>query len=93
MSKRLRNIPCEEPCVVCGIDAVYHHLKSFGSGGRSVPDNLLPVCTQHHNMIHSMGLSYAANKFPRIKKWLEAHGWYKDKFLMKWVNPGLRNDA
>ena len=53
--KRLRNLSCEEVCVICGGEAVYHHIKSFGSGGLTEIKNLIPLCTLHHNEIHTKG--------------------------------------
>lgn len=44
-------------CAVCGRwdGVVGHHIKSKGSGGDDVAENLLALCQKHHNEIHFIG--------------------------------------
>lgn len=86
MSKRIRNIKCNEVCVVCDKEAVYHHVKSFGSGGKTVTNNLLPLCVEHHHQIHYYGLGFFASGYQSVFNWLMTHGWEFDKTRLKWVN-------
>jgi hypothetical protein len=39
----------------CLGDVCAHHLKSQGSGGDDIIENLIPVCIFHHNEIHMIG--------------------------------------
>lgn len=38
----------------------------------------MPLCQLHHNMIHSKGAVFMANKFWRVKEFLEKNNWYLD---------------
>lgn len=72
--------------MICGKNAAYHHVKTFGSGGKTVPYNLIPLCVSHHNDIHARGTNFFASKFPSVKKWLLEHGWEFEEFSQKWKN-------
>lgn len=43
-------------CIVCGLVAEPHHIKSRGAGGDDTIENLLPLCRIHHTEIHTIGL-------------------------------------
>ncbi len=74
-------------CEVCGKKegVCGHHVKSKGSGGDDEPSNLIPLCQEHHNQIHSRGLLFMSERYPQIKDALTERGWT----LMgsKWVHP------
>ena len=38
-----------------------HHIRTRGAGGEDDPENLLALCTEHHGMIHAMGVKTVAN--------------------------------
>ncbi len=46
------------PCLLSGVNCIgvvcAHHVKTRGAGGRDEA-NLLPLCVQHHQEIHSLG--------------------------------------
>jgi hypothetical protein len=47
-------------CAIPGCTAAYercelHHVIWWRHGGRTDPDNLIPVCTKHHGKIHHDG--------------------------------------
>ena len=46
-------------CLVCGSpwNLAVHHIKSKGSGGGDVPDNLITICGNCHGMAHSGEIS------------------------------------
>ena len=77
----------DKPCEVCG--AYYpvsaHHLKTVGSGGNDIDDNLLALCITHHTEVHQSGLNAFLFKYPHVKKTCADKGWAFDKFLEKWV--------
>lgn len=45
-------------CIIhseCFGHVVAHHIKTKGSGGDDVADNLLALCCKHHEEIHKIG--------------------------------------
>ena len=45
-----------QPCAICGRPGVAHHLKTVGSGGDDVPENLVVLCPYRcHSEIHTIG--------------------------------------
>jgi hypothetical protein len=83
------NYQTDSPCVACGTTSfqrTFHHLKSRGSGGSDEAWNLLPVCSQHHNEVHKIGLVLMANNYLGVKNWLIKSGWEFCEFRNKWVN-------
>lgn len=74
-------------CIVTGQpNSVLHHVKTRGAGGPDKPENLLPICQAIHVEVHAKGLTWAANRYPQIKRWLEGHQWKFCHFLNRWVN-------
>ncbi len=66
----------ENRCAVCGVRGVDPaHIKSKGSGGNDVPDNLLGFCRRHHSEQHSLGWSKFVELYPRVGKLLLDKGW------------------
>lgn len=66
------------PCIACGItgEMVHaHHVKSKGSGGDDVAENLIPLCFEHHRMVHDVGLLMMSSRFPSVNSWLNSAGW------------------
>ena len=48
------------PCEVCGWDTASrdaHHIIHVSKGGKSIVENLISICPNHHRMIHSNLLS------------------------------------
>ena len=58
------------------MERCYHHIKSRGSGGPDEAWNLIPVCLEHHNEVHNIGLYEFAEKYPSVGDWLVIHDWY-----------------
>lgn len=58
------------PCCVCGRYAEPAHVKSRGSGGDDVPENIVPLCRIHHTIQHAMGWKRFKEKYP-VKTWGE----------------------
>ncbi len=52
---------CEHKCEKCGIplkdykEPEYHHIERYTDGGRSKLDNIMVLCSDCHNKIHSIG--------------------------------------
>ena len=46
-----------------------HHVSTRGAGGDDVPQNLMPLCEEHHQAWHQ-DPGKAARKFPGIRHWL-----------------------
>lgn len=64
-----------ERCVICGKDSDPCHIKSRGSGGDDVPENLIPMCRNHHGTQHSIGWSRFIELYPRVEEVLNSKGW------------------
>lgn len=56
-----------------------HHLKTVGSGGDDVAENVVPLCQKHHIEIHASGISAMARKYPLFASWLDGAGWSEDE--------------
>ncbi len=60
------------PCLACGrspSDA--HHITTKGAGGGDVPENLMPLCREHHTLWHQRGPGHMIRTFSRVRGWLE----------------------
>lgn len=97
-------------CLVCdrlGVDL--HHIKTRKSGGSDAPHNLMPLCRQHHNEAHNIGMERMASKgifniqdcfgrtkvfnYNNVKKWLLMKGWTFEEFRNKWTHPVEHGNA
>jgi len=76
-------------CIICNTQAEPHHIKSVGSGGHDLDDNLLSICRLHHHQAHAMGLRRFTDKFPQVESELITKGWELDEYTNKWVNYNL----
>jgi len=47
-----------------------HHIKSRGSGGHDIPENLIPLCIRCHIEIHQIGNRKFIEIYPHTKKYL-----------------------
>ena len=77
------------PCAACATimrQRTFHHVYTR----KSRPDlsefsrNKMPLCLEHHNLIHAQGTTYMSNKFLGVRVWLEKNGWYFCSFQKKW---------
>lgn len=63
-------------CLVCGKRlSCGAHIKSKGSGGDDVPENLLTLCKWHHSEQHNIGIISFAKKYKLVMNFYLAHGW------------------
>jgi hypothetical protein len=70
------------PCLACDMSREErirfifdNHVRSRGSGGDDVPENLMPLCARHHAEIHQVGTIKMASKYSIVRQWLELTGW------------------
>lgn len=76
------------PCLGCLKTPSHpHHVRSRGAGGDDVAINLMPLCEQHHRLVHQLGLATVARQFPVIHNWLELAGWVYDVGRARWLYP------
>lgn len=63
--RRLLDSYHNKPCVICGKTegTVAHHVKTRGSAGNDVRDNLRALCVTHHQEVHSQGTLTFAKKY------------------------------
>jgi hypothetical protein len=93
---QLRKHFSRRPCDLCGKYPSPHndghHIKSRGSHGHDVEENLVTLCRAHHQMIHQYGINKMIAEFPRLETILIEKGWYcqiigTDKnSVRKWFN-------
>lgn len=66
----------EKGCVACGKrGSDPAHVRSRGSGGDDVADNLVPLCREHHTIQHAIGWSRFVERFPTVGLDLVVKGW------------------
>lgn len=54
------------PCRVCGdLPSEPDHIKTRGAGGGDDIDNLQPLCREHHQERHTIGIKTFMNKYPQ----------------------------
>lgn len=80
VNKELLRRYAQKPCAVGYVTHMRpvagHHIKTKGSGGDDVDDNLISLCSCHHTEIHSVG----------IKAFLDSYGGkmsMKDRFKLE----------
>ena len=66
---------CQVPFSACRI----HHIEWWTNGGRTVLDNLLPVCETHHHLVHEGGWQLSMDNRRRVT-WTRPDGsvWLTD---------------
>jgi len=89
IDKKLLRSYHDKKCLICNTQAESHHIKSKGSGGHDLDDNLLPLCRVHHAQCHAIGLNRFAMKYIQIADTLLAKGWQFDDYNAKWINYSL----
>lgn len=99
-SKRIENKDLldfikELSCICCETqsnDVCAHHVRTVGSGGHDIAENLMPLCQSCHVKIHAIGTSAMARQHPNVKKWLTLANWEYDLKRDKWSYFG-KNEA
>ncbi len=56
-----------KPCEICGSTetTVGHHIKTVGSGGDDIKENIVALCFIHHREIHDTGVDTFNRKYSR----------------------------
>ena len=60
----------------------YHHIRPYTEGGPSTPDNIAPVCKQHHLTIGTMSLQEYRDKL-ELANFFEGDPKYLDDVILK----------
>lgn len=64
------------PCLICGLfGSDPDHIKTKGSGGDDVPNNIVNLCRRHHSERHAIGWSSFVIKYPKMRIELFRRGW------------------
>jgi len=50
------------PCLVCGANSDPHHVRTRGAGGKDNA-NLVPLCREHHQELHTIGVLTFEDKY------------------------------
>lgn len=85
---RVRGLPCAI-CRARGVDA--HHVRSRGAAGPDVDWNVAPLCRNHHQMFHQLGLRTFVIIFPAFGLWLRGRGWTDEGG--RWGHPQLIDEV
>lgn len=82
--KEKREVPCE----LCNShnNVAGHHIKTKGSGGNDVEENLISLCFHCHEKIHRYTQKNFIEQFPKYKTILESKGWTYCEIKKKYVN-------
>lgn len=80
----------KRPCEICGTnkDIRAHHLRSKDKPTDDRPENLIPLCFEHHRKFNELGLNLFVEKF-KIDYYLIERNWYKCEISEKWMNNNL----
>src|ERR1700744_3530604 len=73
--RKLLNETRARPCLICGRESDPAHIKSRGSGGDDVPQNLLSLCRRHHSEQHQSGWGRFSVRYPIVDSTLAELGW------------------
>jgi len=78
----------EKPCVVCGTqnEVCGHHIRTKGSGGDDIEENLIPLCFQHHTEIHQIGLTRFCKKYSNAKWFILGMKWFYCDLRKRYFN-------
>lgn len=88
-----QNYSSNEPCVHCGLvdpqRVCFHHVFTRKARPDLVSEkwNLLSVCQQAHNLIHTKGTSWFVSKYPNAALWMAQSDWYINE-LGDWWHDG-----
>lgn len=92
----MKNFKSDEPCICCGlaIDGMvcYHHLRTRAAAPHLINAkfNQIPVCQDHHNQFHRKGITWMADNFPSVERWLLGMGWERVRMFKdrpRWMAP------
>lgn len=84
VNKALTDSYHNNPCVVCGsrYGTHGHHMKTKGSGGDDIVENLISLCFNHHCEIGQIGIKKFIKKYPWVEKIFREKGW--EIIMGKW---------
>ena len=68
----------ERPCLVCGRQSDPAHIKTRGSGGDDVEENVMALCRIHHTEQGAIGWQRMSNRYPPVRIELTRKGWQID---------------
>lgn len=63
------------PCVVCRKPSDAAHIRGRGAGGDDEPNNVMPLCREHHSLQHALGWVTMAERHPAVFYALHQRGW------------------
>lgn len=92
VNEKLLEFTKKRPCIVCSLSPCDPcHIRSVGSGGGDDPENIVPMCRQHHTEQHKIGWIRFLEKYPKAWMVLKVMGWtiINTQFNKKLFHPDL----
>lgn len=93
LDKKLRKKYRSKNCELCGsINEVSgHHIKTKGSGGWDIEENLIALCFDCHVLIHNEGINDMIGIYPHLEEILYSKNWEKIDFFgrFKWLHKNI----
>lgn len=75
LMKLMRSMPCALKCRTGLYQVSGHHIKSRGSFGPDIIENLIPLCFYCHTKIHQYDLEKMISYHPEFRDVIESKGW------------------
>ncbi len=82
--KLMKSYHTDKECVICGKAATPAHIKGHGAFGNQTPENLAPLCGEHHTEQGQCGMTTFADRYQPFRMWLFDNGWEFDQVVKKW---------
>lgn len=76
-SAYLRFVAAYLKCLICHKpNPDPHHVTSRGAGGGDEPENIMPLCREHHAEFHKAGVLTFIKRYKNAKEWAKDNGRY-----------------
>ncbi len=82
------------PCIVCGSynSVSGHHIRSKGSGGPDIKENLIPLCLNHHTEVHQIAMVAFCQKYSAVKWYILSNGWFYCSYRERFWNDEIYSE-
>ena len=75
-NKELRASYYDKRCAACGRrPSDPAHIKTYATTLEDSPDNIIPLCREHHTESHKIGMATFCVKYPQVREVVYRMGW------------------